>query len=476
MQAVEIDLIYEIHPDNHILYLLNQNAQIEQINLSEEEKRYAQDKFSGEENQLISFFKNGFHLFIAYVPQKENTAETWERFRRAGAGFDPSHYLIPSFIIHDFTEELKGAMHFAQGMVLSAYAFDKFKSNKKEMVFKHVFVHNSAISQEDIKIINVHNRSVYLNRDFINEPQLTLNTASMVKRIKVMAEERGIKVEIFNRRKIESLKMGGLLGVNKGSFSDPALAILHWNPAHAKNEKPYILVGKGVMFDTGGLNLKTGTFMNDMHMDMGGAATVLATMDGIAQLDLPLNIMAITPLTDNRPGNDAITPGDILTMYSGKTVEVVNTDAEGRLILADALTYAKRYEPEFVIDLATLTGSAARALGKYAAPLMRNAKCAHHQQLLESAQEVGERLVEFPMWDDYNETLKSDYADLKNLGGAEGGAITAAKFLEHFVDFPWMHIDIAGTAMLSAKYHYHSKGASGYGVRLLLDFFTKLSQ
>jgi len=247
-----------------------------------------------------------------------------------------------------------------------------------------------------------------------------------------------------------------------------------WKPTNAINDKPIIFVGKGVVFDTGGLNLKTGDFMTQMHMDMGGAAAVATALFAIAKAKLPVYVMAMVPATDNRPGNEAITPNDILVMHNGTTVEVLNTDAEGRLILADALSYAQNYNPQLVIDLATLTGAAARAIGKYGIVAMRNST-ADLLPLALSGDQVYERLVEFPMWNEYDELIKSEVADLKNIGGAEAGAITAGKFLEHFVDYPWIHLDIAGPAMLSADDSYRTKGGPGVGTRLLFNFILNLA-
>ena len=244
-------------------------------------------------------------------------------------------------------------------------------------------------------------------------------------------------------------------------------------PDGATNSKPIVLVGKGVVYDTGGLSLKPSNFMDTMKSDMGGAAAVLGAMSAIAEAQLPLHIIGLVPATDNRPGGNAVTPGDVITISDGTTVEVLNTDAEGRLILADALVYAKRYNPELVIDLATLTGAAARAIGRYAIVGMGNAPSTEMSALQESGHLTRERVVEFPFWDEYKDLLKSPIADLKNIGGAEGGAITAGKFLEHFTDYPYIHLDIAGPAFLSKRVGYQVEGGTGIGVRLLFDFLSK---
>lgn len=266
--------------------------------------------------------------------------------------------------------------------------------------------------------------------------------------------------------------MGGLLAVNTGSPEPPTFIIMEHKPKNATNDQPIVLVGKGVVYDTGGLSLKPSNFMDTMKSDMGGAAAVIGTMSAVAEANLPVHVIGLVPATDNRPGGNAVTPGDVITISDGTTVEVLNTDAEGRLILSDALVYAKRYKPELVIDLATLTGAAARAIGRYAIVGMGNAPQSDMQKLQESGDKVRERVVEFPFWDEYKELLKSPIADLKNIGGAEAGAITAGKFLEHFTDYPYIHLDIAGPAFLSKRVGYQIEGGTGIGVRLLFDFLS----
>lgn len=212
--------------------------------------------------------------------------------------------------------------------------------------------------------------------------------------------------------------------------------------------------------------------MDWMKSDMAGAAAVVGVMHALAKNNIPLHVVGLIPATDNRPGGRAFAPGDIITMYSGKTVEVLNTDAEGRLILADALCFAKKYKPELVIDLATLTGSAVRAVGKEGMVMMGNAAEETRQQLKIAGEKVYERLVEFPLWEEYQKQLESDMADIKNIGSADAGAITAGKFLEYFTDYNWIHLDIAGTAFLPTPDTYRGKNGTGSGVRLLYQFLT----
>jgi leucyl aminopeptidase len=246
---------------------------------------------------------------------------------------------------------------------------------------------------------------------------------------------------------------------------------MEWKPKKAKNKKPIVLIGKGIVFDTGGLSLKpTPNSMDIMKVDMGGAGTVIGAMQAIAANKLQVHVIALTPATDNRPSGNAYAPGDVITMHNGTTVEVLNTDAEGRLILADALSFAKKYNPELVIDLATLTGSAAATIGHYGIVSMHEDALKEHNRLKKSGDYTHERLAEMPFWSDYDSLIKSDIADIKNLGGAFAGAITAGKFLAHFADYPWIHLDIAGPAYTNLRYGYRGKGATGMGVRLLYHF------
>lgn len=264
--------------------------------------------------------------------------------------------------------------------------------------------------------------------------------------------------------------MGGLLAVNRGSVDPPTFSIIEWKPENAVNKKPVVLVGKGVVYDTGGMNIKTGNFMNDMKMDMAGGAAVASAVYAVAKAKVPMHVIALVPATDNRTHGNAYVSGDVITMYDGTRVEVINTDAEGRMLLADALGYAKKYDPELVIDVATLTGSAMRAIGNYGVVGMQSNAGKEFNRLKQCGEEVYERLVEFPLWKEYAEELKSDIADIKHLGGSNAGAITAGKFLEHFTDYPFIHLDIAGPAFMEKAYKYYPAGGSGIVVRLLFKY------
>lgn len=364
------------------------------------------------------------------------------------------------------------SLSFAEGFALSNYQFLKYfkEASKKKNALETIFL-LSDISDKTILEYNSLIKSVFWARDMVNEPVSYLNAAKFAEEIKNLAITTDLTVEIYEKSKIESLKMGGLLAVNKGSIDPPTFTVVEYKPKKFTNKKPIVLVGKGVVYDTGGLSLKpTPGSMDCMKSDMGGGASVIGAIYAAAVNNLDKHIIALVPATDNRPGLNAYAPGDVVTMFDGTTVEVLNTDAEGRMILADALAYSKKYNPELVIDSATLTGSAMRAIGTKAACIMGNAKEAVFQQLEKAGNECHERVVQLPFWDDYNAEIKSEIADLKNIGSANAGMITAGKFLEHFVKSPYVHMDIAGTAWLDSVENYKGKNGTGYGVRLLFNF------
>jgi leucyl aminopeptidase len=268
------------------------------------------------------------------------------------------------------------------------------------------------------------------------------------------------------------MKMGGLLAVNRGSAEEPRFIVLEYSPKRAKQH--VALVGKGITFDSGGISIKPAEKMEEMKFDMCGAAAVVGTVYAAAKLGLPVKLTGIIASTDNLPSGSAYKPGDIITMMSGKTVEIVNTDAEGRMILGDALHYASQLKPDHILDYATLTGACVVALGSEAAGLFTpHDELA--QKLIEAGESVGERLWRLPEWDDYKELIRSEWADMKNSGGRWGGATSAALFLKEFVDCPsWAHLDIAGTAYAEHENAREAKGATGAGVRVTIAFLESL--
>lgn len=311
-------------------------------------------------------------------------------------------------------------------------------------------------------------------RDLGNAPGNLVTPTFLANRAAAVAKETGVKCTIYRRQAIERMKMGGLLAVNRGSAEEPRFIVMQYTPPRAKNH--VALVGKGITFDSGGISIKPADKMEEMKFDMCGAAAVIGTIEAAAKLGLPVKITGVIPSTENLPGGRAYKPGDIITMMSGKTVEIVNTDAEGRMILADALHYASELKPDHIIDYATLTGACVVALGSEAAGLFSN-NDELAQKLIECGERVGERLWRLPEWDSYKELIRSEWADMKNSGGRWGGAITAAVFLKEFVNCPsWAHLDIAGTANTEGETPRQARGATGAGVRVTVEFLQSLSR
>ncbi|PIR96652.1 MAG: leucyl aminopeptidase [Candidatus Doudnabacteria bacterium CG10_big_fil_rev_8_21_14_0_10_41_10] len=310
--------------------------------------------------------------------------------------------------------------------------------------------------------------AVNFARDLANHPGNFMTPQSLAEAAIKMAKENKIKYKVLEKPEMKKLGMGALLGVNQGSILEPKFIILEYNLS--KPGKPTVLVGKGITFDSGGISIKPSQKMNEMKFDMCGAATVLGVMKAAAELKLPHKLIGLIPATENLPSGSAIKPGDVVRAMNGKSIEINNTDAEGRIILADALSYAQKYKPKNVIDFATLTGAAIVALGTgYSAAFGNNEQLM--ARLQKAAEISGEKIWRLPLDSDYKEKMKGKIADLDNIGHNEGGGtITAALFLQEFVDFPWIHLDIAGTAWTNEPKPYRPVGATGVGVRLTLEF------
>ncbi len=440
---------------------------IEEIkkHLSPDDYHFFRKKWRDMDFQFIRHPK-GFTFVIKYKKSKP------EPIRRAAFKV---HELVKNelrlgiFALHEGS-----VVAFLEGFYMSNYQFLKYFKNAEEKKHHIKSLEVAGISQEQLEeTINLLD-SLKWARDMINEPVSFLDAPELAKQIVERGEMNGYKVEVLEKSKIEALKMGGLLAVNKGSETPPTFTIIEYKPEDARNSTPIVLVGKGVVYDTGGLSLKpTPHSMDLMKSDMSGAAAVAATIDALAKNKIPVYVVGLIPATDNRPGKNAYAPGDVITMYDGTTVEVLNTDAEGRMILADALAYSNKYKPELVINVATLTGAAMRALGTRTAIYMGNAPGKIFRKLDRAALRSGDMVYRFPFWNEWKEELKSDIADLKNIGGPNAGMITAGKFLEHFVKYPFIHIDIAGPAFLEKPDSYRGKGATGAGIRLLFDFLKK---
>jgi leucyl aminopeptidase len=360
----------------------------------------------------------------------------------------------------------------AEGSLLGLYRFQEYKTglgpDDQRTIAELTIL--SAIEDESVRqgaaVGEAVAHGVALARDLSNRPGNDLTPARMGETAQSVGQRFGMQVTVLSPEELQQQGFGGLLGVAQGSAQPPRFIIME-HGAHLPDAPTICLVGKGITFDTGGISIKPAEKMEDMKMDMGGAAAVLGAMHVVGELNLPLHVVGLISAAENMPSATSYKPGDILKTLSGKTVEVINTDAEGRIVLADALFYAQRYQPQGIIDLATLTGAVMIALGAYAIGVMGNDD-ALAKRVVSAGEASGERAWQLPLWDSYKEMVKSDIADVKNSTGRPAGAITAAAFLSNFVgDYSWVHLDIAGAALLDQKKAYIPKGANGIGVRLL---------
>jgi leucyl aminopeptidase len=363
------------------------------------------------------------------------------------------------------------------GAIMGLFEPDKYRTKDKEereidsMIVIAEGDDEKALSRgaERGRIIG---ESTNFTRDLANEPGGYMTPTILADRAKRVAKEFGLSVDILDQKQMEKLGMGALLGVSRGSDEPPKLIILKYQPSRFRSSKGELLalVGKGITFDSGGISLKPGENMELMKYDMTGAATVIGTMRAIAQLKPSVPVLGVAPCSENLPSGKATKPGDVLRAMTGKTIEVINTDAEGRLVLADAIAYAKKLGATRIIDMATLTGAVSIALGD-----VNTAILGTDQNLIDgviaAGKEVGERFWQLPLDDDYTKQIKSDIADIKNVGGKKAGTITAAAFLKEFAEeTPWAHLDIAGTAWADPATPYRSKGPTGIAVRTLVEF------
>jgi len=364
----------------------------------------------------------------------------------------------------------------ADAVAQSDYKYDAFITVKKDQ--KRIAIHASVIAPEvDAKKLtakaNALAAAVNTVRDLGNMPCNILTARRLAERAEEVCKEIGVKCTVYGKRDIERMKMGGLLAVNRGSVEEPRFVVMEYAPKKARAH--VALVGKGITFDSGGISIKPAEKMEEMKFDMCGAAAVIGIIEAAARLQIPVRVTAIFASTDNLPSGSAYKPGEIITMMSGKTVEIINTDAEGRMILGDALHFASNLKPDHILDYATLTGACVVALGSEAAGLFAN-NDELARKLIESGERVGERLWRLPAWDEYKDLIRSEWADIKNTGGRWGGAITAAVFLKEFVDCPsWAHLDIAGTAYAESENAREARGATAAGVRVTVDFLQSLS-
>ncbi|MDO4435220.1 MAG: leucyl aminopeptidase [Cardiobacteriaceae bacterium] len=362
-----------------------------------------------------------------------------------------------------------------KGVAQADYVFDAYKSekqNRKALSFQAYSQAEAGIAQAALTYGEAYLKGSYKTRDLVNTPPNVCVPAYLGEQALEMAKRLPLTVQVLVKKDIEALGMGGVLGVGQGSVNEPRFIIMEYKHPEAKNAQPIVLVGKGVTFDTGGISIKPAAGMDEMKGDMGGAAAVFGAMEALCAAKLPLHVVALVASVENMPDGNAIRPGDILKSLSGKTVEVLNTDAEGRLILMDALTYAERYNPQAVIDMATLTGAIVIALGSHRAGLMGN-----NEALVEDLFQAGERAEDLvwkmPIDKEYLEMMKSPFADIANISGTrEAGSLTAGAFLSAFAEkYPWAHLDIAGVSFASGK----NKGGTGRPVALLLEYFRTVA-
>jgi leucyl aminopeptidase len=473
MMEIRITKTEAFQIDLPVIYLTTNVEKLTDYSFSPTEFEYIKRQIAEDKKQvnINSYFK---WSYIYIIDSDKEIASLKEKLRRAAGDLykDLREHKHEEILVVDLSEKVALTLAFIEGLGLRHYQFLKYQTNKAEKrnPLKEIKIFSSPITDEQVAQLNILLQAMYYTRDLVNEPVANLNAVQLANEFEKMGQLAGFEVEIFNKKKIESLQMNGLLTVNKGSVDPPTFSVLTWKPKNAINKNPYVLVGKGIVYDTGGMNLKPGNYLDTMKSDMAGAASVAGALYALAKAAVPVYVIALIPATDNRTNGNAYVPDDIIQFKNGVTVEVKNTDAEGRLVLADALIFAKQYNPVLVIDIATLTGSAAQAVGNLGIVAMSTVR-EDLNQLKVSGNNVYERIVELPLWNEYDKMLESDIADIKNIGGKEAGAITAAMFLKHFVDYPWIHLDIAGPAFLSKADNYRGVGATGVGVRLFFDFF-----
>lgn len=376
----------------------------------------------------------------------------------------------------DLRWKIRQAIEITQDVL---YRFDQLKSKKdtarrplRRIIWSVPHRRDLLAGEEAVREGVAVANAVKITKDLGNlPPNICTPTYLAEQAMELGRQHEKVQVQVLEAADMENLGMGSLLGVARGSRQPPKLIVIDYRGGNEAS-KPVVLVGKGITFDSGGISIKPGEKMDEMKYDMCGAASVIGTLSAAAELNLPLNIVGVIPSCENMPGGNANKPGDIVTSMSGQTIEVLNTDAEGRLILCDALTYCERFEPAAVIDIATLTGACVVALGRHASGLFSN-HGALANEVLNAGKATGDRCWELPLWDEYQDQLKSNFADMANIGGREGGSITAACFLSRFTKkFNWAHIDIAGTAWRSGD----KKGATGRPVPLLVQFLLERSK
>lgn len=474
----EISFSSKLSNNKSIVYLINKISTSSQFNLTKSEQKFLKENLDNEKKN-IDINSYSHWNFFRVIENEKTFWQTKEELRKVACKLQGilQEQENTEIQICDNIGNEDFVLAFAEGLILSNYKFNKYFTEdiKKKTGLKKIIIISDKPNKKKWEQLKHLLSAVFISRDLVNEPFSSLNAQQLSSEFERMGKEAGFTVKLFDKKKIVELKMGGLLAVNKGSINPPTFTVMEWKPKSFINDNPLVLIGKGVVYDSGGLSLKpTGESMDYMKCDMSGAAAVAGAIYAAAKSKLPIHVVGLVPATDNMPSGSAYAPGDVIKMMDGSTVEMLNADAEGRMILADALCYAKKYDPMLVIDLATLTGSAGAAVGRIASVSFSKNSDELYSALEQSGFETCERLVQFPLWDDYAEMIESKIADVKNVGGKYAGAITAAKFLERFTDYPWIHLDIAGPAFVQTKDSYRGIGGSGVGVRLLFDFINRI--
>ena len=438
--------------------------------------------FTGKEGETAVLYPgdaiSASRLLLVGLGEREKF--TLDRLRRASAttakkarSLGVSEAMI-SLRAPDGANEADAARAAAEGATLGLYRFRKHKSGTGDDERDPERIDLLAAEDESATARGAEagekiSGGASLARDLANEPANIATPEFLADRAREISERHGMSLTVLDRAGIEAEGMTGLSTVGRSAANEPRFIALEHRGAPSGDEAPVVIVGKGVTFDSGGISIKPSAGMEEMKFDMGGAAAVLGAMEAVGALGLPANVIALVPATENLPAGDAFRPSDVLEFKNGKTAEIISTDAEGRLILADALLYAKRYEPSAVVDCATLTGAALVALGKHASGLMGNDEDLI-SEVRAAGESTGERAWPLPLYEEYKEQIKSDTADIKNTGGRNAGTITAGAFLAEFADFPWAHLDIAGTAWdVPRSNPYIAKGATGTPARLLVE-------
>jgi len=424
--------------------------------------------------KLSSFISKDHEIYVLGLGNEDKLSNNIKRNIIGKAFRTLSHNKIKEL---QFLMELKSSDSkiVAEAYLLSAYKFEEYKSKKSKNTIGKLLLwtEDESISKKELKDARIECEGTILVRDLVNTPAVDLIPEDFSVIGEAIGEKYNIDVKVMSADELIKNDMNLLLGVSAGSPYEPKLLIMHYKNS---DDAPTVLVGKGVTYDSGGTNLKPTGYLEDMKIDMAGAATVLGAIQTAARLKLKVNVYAIMPLTENIIGTNALKPGDVIKSASGQTVEILNTDAEGRLILADALNYATTLKPKSIIDLATLTGAALVALGDEIAPILGNNQDLIND-LINSGEKVGEKLWPLPLPEEYECHIKSDIADMKNIGKPKGraGTISAAIFLKRFVkSYNWAHIDIAGPAEAESVTGINIRGGTGFGVRLLVDYLKKL--